>query len=80
MDTGVICTLTGAGILLLLQDVHRVGMELQARMISPEELACYTMTSDGKDRCHVANKYMTGKRGLHLNHAIIRITEDFYQQ
>lgn len=57
-------------------------MELWVRMMSPVELACYAMRSDGEDRCHVAfagKKYVVSKSGLHLNGAIVRIIEVFYQ-
>ena len=65
---------------MLGRDDHGVGMELQLRMKAVDEMACYTITFDGTDGCHVAflaKEYAAGDRGLRLNGAIVRIVDVF---
>ncbi len=66
--------------LVLGRDDHGVGMELQLRMKAVDEMACYTIKSDGTDGCRVAflaKEYAAGDRGLRLNGAIVRIVDVF---
>ena len=65
---------------MLERDDHGVGMELWLRMKAVDDLACYTIKSDGIDGCHVAflmKEYRAGDKGLRLIGAIVRIVNVF---
>ena len=66
---------------MLERDDHSNGMELQLRMKVMDEMACYTIKTDGTDGCCVsflAKEYMASDRGLRLNEVIVRIIDIFY--
>jgi len=83
MDADPICILhpDGCGNSLVLERAdHGVGMELRLRMKVPNELACYTVRTDGTDGCRVsfvAKEYTAGEKGAKLNGAIVRIVDVF---
>ena len=72
MDADAVC---------ILMDVdHGVGMELRLRMKAVDEMACYTIKSDGTDGCRIAflvKEYAAGENELRLNEAIVWMVEVF---
>ncbi len=67
--------------LVLERDDHGIGMELRLRMKGMDEMACYTIKTDGTDGCRIAflaKEYVVGDRGLRLNGAIVQSVDVFY--
>ena len=49
-------------------------------MMMPNELSCYTINSDGSDRCRlcfVVREYAAGENGRRLDGRTVRITDVF---
>ena len=67
-------------ILVVNRDDMGVGLHLRLRSFVRNELACYTMNSNGSDGCHVcftAWEYAAGDNDRWLDGAIVQITDVF---
>ena len=82
-DNGQSCDMHpfGCGNLMVLnREDNGIVMLLCLRMMVPNKLSCYTISSDGSDGCRVcsvAREYAAGENGRRLDGCTVRITDVF---